>query len=57
MSRDQIEKEVRKLRDRRQEIKDRKEAHLYPTEDAMEKASITVRLAALWELWQDAEWE
>ena len=57
MSRNQITEEAQKLRGQLQEIKDRKRDGLYPVEDAMEKASITVRLAELWTLWRDADWD
>ena len=57
-SRNEIQEEVQELRGRLREIKERKgDGNLYPVEDAMEKAHITVTLAALWDEWQGAEWE
>jgi hypothetical protein len=56
-SRDEIQEEVFELRRHDKNIDARKGATRYPAEDAMKAASITVRLAALWEEWQASEWE
>lgn len=55
-TRDQIQDEVNALRAQLKVIEKRREDTLFPIEDLMESASITVRLAALWEEWQHAEW-
>lgn len=51
---DKILEEARGLNDRLHRIEG---SATPPTiEEAMEKAAITVRLAELWPLWQDADW-
>lgn len=55
-TRNEIQEEVSKLNERLREIK-KDDRGLFTTENIMEKASITVRLAAMWDEWQAAEWE
>lgn len=56
-TRNQIQEEVQELRGDLARIKARKHDGMYPVEDAMQKAHITIRLATLWDEWQAAEWE
>lgn len=56
-TRNQIQDEVQTLRGELTRIKERKWDGMNPVEDVMEKAAITVRLAALWDEWQAAEWD